>query len=98
MLDDEGKLDSRSAPAFGALREVAASVLIGNQSFIFKRTEHSWHAVNPIACPPGRFRKVFIVVVNRMNLQVLWRRLRGLDPNGMRLDKQIKPALLRSAP
>ena len=64
------------------LREVAASEILGNQSFMFKRTEHSWHAVRPITCPPGRLRKVFIVVVNRVNFQVLWRRVRGKDPDG----------------
>lgn len=82
VLDDGGKLSQNSAPAFGALPQVAASVILGNRSFIFKRTDHAWHAVNPIACPPDHLRKVFIVVANRVNAQVLWRRLRGLDPNG----------------
>jgi hypothetical protein len=82
VLDDGGKLDAHAAPEFGALPQVAASTILGNQSFIFKRTAHSWHAVAPIASPEGRLRKVFIVVVNRVNLQVLWRRLRGKDPDG----------------
>jgi len=82
VLDDGGKLGPNNAPAFGALPQVAASVILGNRSFIFKRTDHAWHAVNPIDCPPGHMRKVFIVVANRVNFQVLWRRLRGLDPNG----------------
>ena len=85
VLDDQGKLNPNSAPAFGALPVAASSVILGNRSFLFKRTDHAWHAVNPIDCPPGRLRKVFIVVANRVNLQVLWRRLRGLDPNGDRL-------------
>ena len=28
------------------------------------RTDHSWHAVRPIACPDDKLRKVFIVVIN----------------------------------
>jgi len=82
VLNDGGRLSPHDSPAFGALPQVAASEILGNRSFMFKRTDHSWHAVNPIACPPDRQRKVFIVVVNRINLQVLWRRLRGKDPDG----------------
>ena len=82
VLDDGGQLSAHAAPDVNALREVAASTILGNQSFIFKRTEHSWHAVKPITCPPDRLRKVFIVVVNKVNLQVLWRRFRGKDPDG----------------
>ena len=82
VLDDEGKLRPHAAPPMESLREVARSQILGNMSFIFKRTEHSWHAVRPIECPPGHLRKVFIVVINRVNLQVLWRRLRGKDPDG----------------
>ena len=82
VLDDGGRLRAHGSPHIDELQEVAASTILGNQSFIFKRTEHSWHAVKPIACPPDRLRKVFIVVANRVNLQVLWRRLRGKDPDG----------------
>jgi hypothetical protein len=85
VLDDGGGLSAHASPDVEALKQVAASEILGNKSFIFKRTEHSWHAVKPITCPPDRLRKVFIVVVNRVNLQVLWRRLRGKDPDGYRL-------------
>ncbi|HYA76645.1 MAG TPA: 2OG-Fe(II) oxygenase [Burkholderiaceae bacterium] len=85
VLDDGGKLSPHTAPDMSVLREVAASQILGNQSFIFKRTEHSWHAVKPINCPPDHLRKVFIVVINKVNLQVLWRRIRGKDPDGYRL-------------
>ncbi len=61
------------------------STILGNQSFMFRRTEHSWHAMRPVTCPPGHLRKVFIVVINRVNFQVVWRRLRGKDPDGYRL-------------
>ena len=82
VLDDEGRFRVRERPGFGDLRQVAASEILGNQSFIFQRNEHSWHGVRPLTCPPDRLRKVFIVVVNRINFQVLWRRLRGKDPDG----------------
>jgi hypothetical protein len=82
VLDDGGRLSAHASPKFGELPQIAASEILGNRSFMFRRTEHSWHAVNPITCPPDRMRKVFIVVVNRIGFQVLWRRLRGKDPDG----------------
>jgi len=82
VLDDGGRFPATARPGFEDLQQVAASEILGNQSFIFQRNEHSWHGVRPLECPPGRLRKVFIVVVNRINLQVLWRRLRGKDPDG----------------
>jgi len=82
VLDDGGRFAIHARPAFDDLRQVAASEILGNQSFIFQRNEHSWHGVRPVECPPDRLRKVFIVVVNRVNLQVLWRRLRGKDADG----------------
>ena len=92
VLDAEGKLPPHASPAFGALREVAASEILDNRSFVFKRTDHSWHAVAPITAPPGKLRKVFIVVVNRVGLQVLWRRLRGKDPDGYPLHPGVQPS------
>lgn len=85
VLDDGGDRAAHSSPGFDDMPQVAMSTILGNQSFMFKRTEHSWHAVRPITCPPGALRKVFIVVINRVNFQVLWRRLRGKDPDGYRL-------------
>ena len=85
VLDDGGNRAAHSSPGFDDMPQVAMSTILGNQSFMFKRTEHSWHAVRPINCPPGALRKVFIVVINHVNFQVLWRRLRGKDPDGFRL-------------
>jgi len=82
VLDDGGRFAVKSRPDFGDLREVAASEILGNQSFIFQRNQHSWHGVRTLECPPDHLRKVFIVVVNRITLQVLWRRLRGKDADG----------------
>jgi len=81
VLDDAGLL-SAHARNIETLKKVAASEMLGNRSFMFKRTEHSWHGVDTIVCPPGHMRKVFIVVINRVSLQVLWRRVRGKDPDG----------------
>ncbi len=81
-LDDEGRFRPHSAPEFDDFRGVATAEIMGNQSFIFKRTNHSWHGVRPLTCPPGQFRKVFIVVISRLTLQVRLRRLRGKDPDG----------------
>lgn len=82
VLDDAGGFRPHSAPQFDEFRLVAAAEIMGNQSFVFKRTDHSWHGVRPLACPQGRFRKLFIVVINRQTLQVRLRRLRGKDPDG----------------
>lgn len=66
VLDDHGKFDCRSAPAFEEFEEVAASQTVGNYSFIFKRTPKSWHGVRAVQCPEGKLRKVFIVVVEKI--------------------------------
>ena len=85
VLDDAGRFAHKSRPDFKDLREAAASEILGNQSFIFQRNEHSWHGVRPLECPPDKLRKVFIIVINQINLQVLWRRIRGKDADGYRL-------------
>jgi hypothetical protein len=85
VLDDRGTAPANPKPDFRDFQQVAASEILGNQSFIFQRTQHSWHGVHPLKCPPGKLRKVFIVVVNRVNLQVLWRHLRGKDADGYAL-------------
>lgn len=65
ILDDEGRLDYRSAPDFDAFpREIAAESL-GNRSLIFARGDHSWHAVRPLMCPEGKMRRLFTAVIER---------------------------------
>jgi len=66
VLDDHGRFDCRSAPAFDELDEVASSQTVGNYSFVFKRTPKSWHGVRAVQCPEGKLRKVFIVVVEKI--------------------------------
>ena len=82
IMDDGGRLKAHSAPTFDDLRVAAAIDPRGNGSLLFQRTGHSWHGVRPLASPPGKLRKLFIVTVNVPSLQVWWRQLRGKDPDG----------------
>ena len=68
VLDDGGRLDYNSAPSLGEFDEIVECDSIGNYSSLMKRTDHAWHAVEPIDCPEDRLRRVFIVVVNPDNL------------------------------
>jgi hypothetical protein len=82
MLDDKGRLHPHSAPGFDDL-EVGASIdPRGNGSLLFQRTEHSWHGVRPLECPPEKLRRLFIATINMQTWQVIWRRIRGKDPDG----------------
>ncbi len=63
VLDDLGQFPRKSAPRFQDFSREVAAQGIGNRSLIFARGESSWHGVREIKCPEGRFRKVFIVVV-----------------------------------
>jgi len=64
VLDDAGRLDYNSAPDLEEFEGEIACQSIGNYSAIIKRTDHAWHAVRPIRCPEGKFRRLFVVVVN----------------------------------
>lgn len=64
VLDDGGRLDYDSAPRLEEFEAEIACKSIGNYSAIMKRTDHAWHAVRPIRCPPDKFRRLFVVVVN----------------------------------
>ncbi len=63
-LDDGGQLDYNTAPALEDFDDIIEFESIGNASALMLRTDHSWHAVRPIACPDDKLRKVFIVVIN----------------------------------
>jgi hypothetical protein len=64
VLDDGGRLSYDSAPALEEFDGIVECQSIGNYSALIKRSDHAWHAVRPIACPPDRLRRIFIVVVN----------------------------------
>jgi len=68
VLDDGGRLDYDSAPPLEAFDKVYNSPAVGNYSAIMKRTDHAWHAVEAIHCPPEFMRRIFIVVVNPSSL------------------------------
>jgi hypothetical protein len=68
ILDDGGRLDYLSAPEIEDFDGEIACSGIGNYSAIIRRTDHAWHAMRPLTCPEGRFRRVFIVIVNPNNL------------------------------
>ena len=68
VLDDGGRLDYNSAPALEEFDAVHECQSIGNYSALMLRTDHAWHAVNPIQCPADRLRRVFIVVINPNSL------------------------------
>jgi hypothetical protein len=72
VLDDGGRFARSSAPEFEDFDRAIGSRALGNWSFLFTRRGDSWHGVKPLVCPEGRFRKVFIVVLNR---PTWWRRL-----------------------
>jgi hypothetical protein len=82
ILDDKGRFKAHSAPGFEQLDVAASLPARDNRSLLFQRTEHSWHGVQPLGCPPGVLRKLFIITINLPTLQVWWRRVRGKDPDG----------------
>jgi hypothetical protein len=63
-LDDGGRIHRSSSPDFSDFDGTIASEFMDNTSFIFRRTNHSWHGVKEIHCPEGAMRRVFIVVVD----------------------------------
>ncbi len=75
ILDDGGRMDAKSSPAFADFDHETASIAIGNRSLLFSRTDHAWHGVHPVQCPSEKLRKVFIVVINRDRARDRLRRL-----------------------
>lgn len=74
ILDDGGRFDTKSAPAFEDFDRATPAVALGNHSLLFGRRGNSWHGVREIHCPEGLLRKVFIVVVNSNTLKARLRR------------------------
>lgn len=64
VLFDNKNKDYRSNPEIKDFYKVVKSKPMDN-SFIFMRTNNSWHAVEELKCPEDKFRKVFIVVIDR---------------------------------
>lgn len=68
VLDDHGRLHRDSNPEFDAFDCVATSEVAGNNSFLFLRRGNSWHGVREIQAPEGEFRKVFIVIFEKLGM------------------------------
>jgi hypothetical protein len=85
ILGSDKPIPTHSAPTFDELTVAGGHGPIGNGSLLFQRTEHSWHGMKPLTCPPGKLRKIFSVTLNIPTAQVWWRRLRGKDPDGFKL-------------
>lgn len=64
-LDDKGERDPFTGPQLSEFTDIYTSKSVDNNSFIFTRTDHSWHAVDTIQCPETEIRKMFSVVLNR---------------------------------
>jgi hypothetical protein len=76
VLDDGGRFQADSAPAFEDFDQVISCRSTGNWSAIIERSERGWHGVREITCPEGLMRRVFIVVVNPSS--IYWRVRDGL--------------------
>ncbi|MFQ5659631.1 MAG: 2OG-Fe(II) oxygenase [Gammaproteobacteria bacterium] len=77
ILDDHGRFKYKSAPQFENFDHIIRAEAMGNRSVLFARRERSWHGVEEIHCPQGRYRKVFIVVINDW-LRSMFRRGLGI--------------------
>jgi hypothetical protein len=62
VLDDGGKFEPDSAPAFEDFSAEFPAATGDNRSLLFGRRGNSWHGVRRISCPDDYYRKVFIVV------------------------------------
>ena len=65
ILEDHGRFDVNSAPAFEDFDAIVASDCVGNVSTLFERRKRSWHGVRELTCPEDKLRMVFIVVINQ---------------------------------
>jgi hypothetical protein len=90
ILDDGGRYETDSAPAFEDFDAEFPANTKDNRSLIFGRQGNSWHGVRRINCPENHFRKVFIVTFEKYRprhmLKKRFRRL--LDGNKLVTDKE----------
>ena len=79
ILDDGGRYETDSAPAFEDFIAEYPANTKDNHSLIFGRQGNSWHGVRRIACPENHYRKVFIVTFEKYRPRHMakkrWRRL-----------------------
>jgi len=63
VLDDGNLLDWKTAPKLEEFKSVKSVNILENYSLLFKRNDHSWHALDEIKCPPDMYRRVFTVII-----------------------------------
>jgi hypothetical protein len=79
ILDDGGRYETDSAPAFEGFDAEYKANTKDNRSLIFGRQGNSWHGVRRINCPESHYRKVFIVTFEEYRpLHMAKKRLRRL--------------------
>jgi hypothetical protein len=64
-FDKKNKIIKESAPSLKDFDETFSADTSKNSSLIFKNSYRSWHAVSELNCPEGKYRKVFIVVIEK---------------------------------
>lgn len=57
-----GKRVPRENPDFSDFDEVIPVPMMGNRSLLIRNAANAWHGVRPLACPEGRFRRLFAVI------------------------------------
>jgi hypothetical protein len=63
ILDDRHQLDYRSSPSLKEFKVAYEAKTHNGYSLLFKRSDHSWHALKPLLCPTETLRPIFSVIV-----------------------------------
>lgn len=56
------KLKDVMNPDFSDFTTVIPTQFTNNHSFLFKNAPNAWHGVKPLACPQGKYRRLFNVI------------------------------------
>ena len=56
------KQKDKMNPDFSDFTTAIPTQLTNNHSFLFKNTPNAWHGVKPLACPEGKYRRLFNVI------------------------------------
>ncbi len=60
-----GKKVERMNPECSDFERMVTTSIVDNRSCIFQNGPEAWHAVEPLTCPEGRYRRLFTVVFDR---------------------------------
>lgn len=69
LIDQNNKFTYNSAPDFEDFDKIITANCLVPYTFIFARTNTSWHGVKDIKAPEGKYRKVFIVVIEKRTIK-----------------------------